>query len=147
MVPLLGFTEGGRAKFRGSQPSWAGGGIWDGQHTSQQFGAGGMLSQSPGRIQKLDPPWGSVIYIIQSLESRIGGSIFWIPVSCLKDWMCGKAEMVRGFRAWTQGEALGLRVSPGRRGSARLRLKVFRLGQQYISPASSALPDVARFGS
>ena len=29
-----------------------------------------------GRIQKVNPPWGSVIYTIEVLESRIGGSTF-----------------------------------------------------------------------
>ena len=35
-------------------------------------------AESPGRIEKMDPPWGSVIYTIGVLESRIGGSVFWI---------------------------------------------------------------------
>ena len=32
----------------------------------------------PGRIQKVDPLKGSEIYTIRVLESRIGGSAFWI---------------------------------------------------------------------
>ena len=32
----------------------------------------------PGRIQKVDPPSGSIIYTIGVLEPRIGGSTFWI---------------------------------------------------------------------
>ena len=35
-------------------------------------------SQTPGRIQKRDPPQGSAIYTIGVLDSRIGGSTFWI---------------------------------------------------------------------
>ena len=35
-------------------------------------------SQSPRMIQKIDPHWGSIIYTIGILESRIGVSIFWI---------------------------------------------------------------------
>ena len=34
-------------------------------------------TQSPGRIQNVDPPWG-FIYAIGELESRIGGSTLWI---------------------------------------------------------------------
>ena len=33
-------------------------------------------SKSPGRIPKLDPPWGSIIYTVGALESRIGDSSF-----------------------------------------------------------------------
>ena len=35
-------------------------------------------THTPGRIQKVDSPQGSVIYTIGVLESRIGGSTFWI---------------------------------------------------------------------
>ena len=34
------------------------------------------MSQTPGRIQKADPPEGSVIYTIGILQFRIGGSTF-----------------------------------------------------------------------
>ena len=34
--------------------------------------------QTPGRIHKVDPPEGSVIYTIGVFESRLGGSTFWI---------------------------------------------------------------------
>ena len=37
-----------------------------------------VTTQSPGRIQKVDPPQGSVIYTIGVLGSRIGESTFWI---------------------------------------------------------------------
>ena len=30
------------------------------------------------RIQKVDPPEGPIVYTIGALESRIGGSTFWI---------------------------------------------------------------------
>ena len=33
---------------------------------------------NPGRIQKIDPPGGSVPYTIGVLEARLGGSTFWI---------------------------------------------------------------------
>ena len=36
------------------------------------------FTQTPGRIQRVDPPKGSVIYTVRVLESRIGGSTFWI---------------------------------------------------------------------
>ena len=35
-------------------------------------------SQTPGRIQKVDPPYDSAIYTIRALQSGIGGSTFWI---------------------------------------------------------------------
>ena len=36
---------------------------------------GRLTTRSPGRIQKVDPPWGSIIYTIGALESRIRGFI------------------------------------------------------------------------
>ena len=35
-------------------------------------------AQTPLRIQKVDPPYGSIIYTIGVLKSRIGGSTCWI---------------------------------------------------------------------
>ena len=42
-------------------------------------GALGVAStETFGWIQKVDPPWGSMTYTIGVLDSRIGGSTFWI---------------------------------------------------------------------
>ena len=38
----------------------------------------GSRPQSPGKIQDMHPPSGSIIYSMGVLESRIGGSVFWI---------------------------------------------------------------------
>ena len=41
-----------------------------------------LISQTPGRIQKVDrPTYGSISFVIYTMgvvESRIGGSTFWI---------------------------------------------------------------------
>ena len=42
-----------------------------------------MLAKTPGRIQKVDPPGGSIIYSIGALESRIGGFYFLDPPGSL----------------------------------------------------------------
>ena len=38
----------------------------------------GSETQTPGWIQKVDIPYGSIIYTIGVLESRVGGSTSWI---------------------------------------------------------------------
>ena len=38
-----------------------------------------QIFHTPGRIQKVDPPQGSIIYTIGVLEPRIGGSTFLDP--------------------------------------------------------------------
>ena len=35
-------------------------------------------TESPGRIEQVDPPWGSIVLTIGVLTSRIGGFAFWI---------------------------------------------------------------------
>ena len=47
------------------------------------YGMHSPLSQTPGRIQKIDPPYGSVMSTIGVLESRIGGFHFLDPPSGL----------------------------------------------------------------
>ena len=36
-------------------------------------------SHIPGWIRKVDPPWGSRVYTVGVVQSRIGGSTFWDP--------------------------------------------------------------------
>ena len=41
------------------------------------------ITQTPGRIQKVDPPQGFIIYTIGVLDSRIGGFYFWVFAGAL----------------------------------------------------------------
>ena len=54
----------------------------------RRWKSGAMVSLA-GHIQKVDPPQGSVIYTIGVLESRIGGSTFWILPGV---WVGGEAS-------------------------------------------------------
>ena len=37
-----------------------------------------LIPKSPGRIPKMDPPKGSIIYTMGVVEVRIGGSLCWL---------------------------------------------------------------------
>ena len=63
------------------------------------------LTQSPGRIQKMDPPYGSTIYTIGVLESRIRGSVFWILPG-----LCDGLRMARLQDVGLNGLVLGIMV-------------------------------------
>ena len=57
--------------------------------SSKRAVAHNSLAQTPSRIQKVDPPFGSIVYTIRVWEFRIGGSAFWfLPViwGCFRTW-------------------------------------------------------------
>ena len=71
-----------------------------------------LTSRELGRSKKVDPPEGSVIYIIGALESRMGGSsAFWILLESAQDEVF----------------ALGGRPDSGCGGSGRSVLRGFRI--------------------
>ena len=43
----------------------------------------GIQSQTPRRSRKVDPAWSSILYTMGHLESRIGGSTFWMLLGAL----------------------------------------------------------------
>ena len=52
-----------------------------------------VAPHTPGRIQKVRPPLGSVIYTVGVLESRIGGSAFWILPGLWANWVVAQDEV------------------------------------------------------
>ena len=51
-----------------------------GVDAEQDWQGAESMSQTPGRIQKVDPLEGSIVYTVGVFEPRIGGSSFWILV-------------------------------------------------------------------